>query len=165
LIQAESDFPGRLVYALFYLDTAPYPMRDSYYAFDPCPGPVVDGIKVSYTKITTGTIFPPAINRQSGVDLTASLAGGTLSGSVQNTSGGELTALHVRVFKVNNDDPLYKPNLVVAIVAEDALVTPLADGDSDTFNVTGITLAGTEKLVVFIQSDTNKEVFHAVYAQ
>jgi hypothetical protein len=152
------------VRSVFRGETLPYFQRGPYYNnFVLCPTTVVDGTVVNYLQVVDKTAVMAAMNRQSGCDLTGTLGGTTLSGSVQNTSGGDLTGLKVRVFRLVKDDALY-PLKVSEIISEGA-ITDLADGASDTYNVTGITLAANEKLAVFVQSDGNKEVFHAIYVE
>jgi hypothetical protein len=159
----QTSLGDRLVYMLYWETTAPCGARDTYYgSFVPPPDVFVDGKRKNYLSITGHTILGGTINGKSGVDLQTSWDGSVLNGTVINTAKKDLDQLVVRVFRISTADMGYHPNEATEIIAELPLAA-LADGESDTFTTASITLGADERLVVFVQDDTNKQVFHGAY--
>ncbi len=159
----QNTLGSRLVYCLYWTDTTPYGTRDTYYGgFILPPDVFVDGKQKGFRSITSHTILAGAINGKSGVDLQTSWDGSILNGTVINTARKDLDQLVVRVNRITTADMASHPNEVTEIIAELPLAA-LADGESDAFTTGSITLGADERLVVFVQNDTNKQVFHGAY--
>jgi hypothetical protein len=163
LASDQNTLKSKLVYMLYWETTASCGARDTYYGgFIVPPDVFVDGKRKNYLSMTRHAVLGGAINGKSGVDLQTSWDGSVLNGTVINTAKKDLDQLVVRVFRISTADMDYHPNEATEIIAELPLAA-LADGESDTFTTGSITLGADERLVVFVQSDANKQVFHGAY--
>jgi len=158
----QNKFGNKLVYVLYWTSTTPYTTRNLYYGFVPPPDVFIDGKQKDYTSITKHTALVTATSGKSGVDLQLSFDGSLLNGTVVNTATESLDQLILRVFRINQADMVSHPNEVTEIIAELPLAA-LALQESDTFSVNSITLGPDERLVVFVQDDVSRQIYHGIY--